>query len=265
MNILITAALSSELTPIKKRIKQFKLPLKVDFFSTWMGIENTILNLTTYLTDKKYDFIINIGSCGYTQSNPDVIQIARIINLSTLKEKLVPLQIKLTKLWEIITVSQPLIKIETKQNQTIFVFKRNHIFTDKLDSTDTFIDMESYGFELVCEKFNIPRVILKIPTDKIGENFNYETYLNKINNIDFKTYLLEIKKFLETIPPQPDFEKYFKHFQFTFSQKEIFKKLYFKYQAIIDNFDVFFEKNKSLDRKAFLKILEQEIEANLPF
>ena len=29
--------------------------------------------------------------------------------------------------------------------------------------------MESWGIEYVCDKFRIPRVIVKVPVDKIGE------------------------------------------------------------------------------------------------
>jgi len=32
---------------------------------------------------------------------------------------------------------------------------------------ENFVDMESYGFEMVCDSFKIPRVLLKIPVDKI--------------------------------------------------------------------------------------------------
>jgi len=74
-----------------------------------------------------------------------------------------------------------------------------------------------------------------------------------------KKYLTKIIDFLSSIPNQPNFERYFEHFNFTFSQKEIFKKLYFKYQALIGNFDNFFEENKNLDRKIFLKKLEETL------
>jgi len=257
MKILITTALSLELNPIKKKIKKLKLPLKVDFFSTWMGNENTILNLTNFLKEKSYDFILNIWSCGYIFSNNDIIQIAKITNLANLKEKLPPIQVKLENLHEIVTVPLPLKNVEISNNKNTFYFEKNKIISSNIISKKTFIDMESYWFEIVCEKFLIPRVILKIPTDKIWEKFNSKTYLDKIEKINFKKYLEKIIDFLDSTPKQPNFDKYFKHFKFTFSQKEIFKKLYFKYQALVGNFDNFFEENKNLDRKSFLKKLEE--------
>ena len=259
MKILVTTALSLELNPIKNKIKKLKLPLKVGFFSTWMWNENIILNLTKLLKEKHYDFIFNIWSCGYISSNYDIIQIAKITNLTNLKEKLPPIQVKLEKLHEVITVPLPLKNIEISHNKNLFYFEKNQIITSNIISQETFIDMESYWFEIVCEKFSIPRIILKIPTDKIWEKFNSQTYLDKIKNIDFEKYLTKIIDFLGSIPNQPNFEKYFEHFKFTFSQKEIFKKLYFKYQALIGNFDNFFEENKNLDRKIFLKKLEETL------
>jgi nucleoside phosphorylase len=32
---------------------------------------------------------------------------------------------------------------------------------------EKFVDMESYGFEMVCDSFSLPRIILKVPVDKI--------------------------------------------------------------------------------------------------
>ena len=66
-----------------------------------------------------------------------------------------------------------------------------------------------------------------------------------------------ILKYLERIPEKQDFDKYFSEINFTFSQKEIFKKLFFKYKALVsDNFESYFEENKSLQKEKFLKNLE---------
>jgi hypothetical protein len=50
-------------------------------------------------------------------------------------------------------------------------------------------------------------------------------------NIDYKILLEKIIKYLENVEGKVDFEKYFEHFNFTFSEKEIFKKLYYKLKA----------------------------------
>jgi len=58
-----------------------------------------------------------------------------------------------------------------------------------------------------------------------------------------------------------DFEKYFKDFNFTFSEKEIFKKLYYRYVSLIwSDFDTYFEESNYLNKKLFLKGLEEFLE-----
>jgi len=56
--------------------------------------------------------------------------------------------------------------------------------------------MESWAIEYVCDKFRIPRIILKVPVDKIGEeefdrakgekmlreNLDYEIIIKKLTN-----------------------------------------------------------------------------------
>jgi len=52
-------------------------------------------------------------------------------------------------------------------------------------------------------------------------------------NIDYKTLLEKILSYLDKKEEKIDFEKYFKDFNFTFSEKEIFKKLYFRYKSLV--------------------------------
>ena len=242
--ILFITALSQELKYIKKEIKKLKIPdLKVDFFTTWMWNYNTILNLTKNLSTKKYDFIVNIGSAWYFWKNKikNIYQIARIKNLENNKEELVPINFKLHNLATYLSSETPVSNIEQISIQEDFYL----------------IDMESYWFELVGNNFNIPRLILKIPVDKIWKKFDSNIFIKKVEEIDFNYILINILEYLKSLTEKEDLSYYFEYFKFTFSEKLIFERLYHKYQALHWNFTVFFEANKMLDKKKFLEILKK--------
>ncbi|MDD3145380.1 MAG: hypothetical protein PHV23_04690 [Candidatus Gracilibacteria bacterium] len=248
--ILIVCALSAELNSVKETVKNLKIrDLKINYFTTGIGNYNTILNLTRFLENNSFDLVINIGVCGYKTEKIDAFQVARIYNLSNSKEVIVPNLIDFLSL-ESIACSE---KIVTDNN----ILKE-----------ENFVDMESYGFEMVCDSFKIPRILLKIPVDKIGsetKNFDFEKaklYLSK--NIDYKTMLEKISIYLEKQEDKIDFEKYFKDFNLTFSEKEILKKLYFRYKSLVgSDFDIYFEENRYLNKKVFLKGLEEFLELYL--
>ncbi len=242
--ILFVTALSWELKYLKKEIKKLKIPnLKVDFFTTWMWNYNTILNLTKYLSEKKYDFIVNIGSAWYVWNNKiqDIYQIARIKNLANQKEELIPINFKLYNLSTCLSSETPVSNIENLTIQEDFFL----------------VDMESYGFELVGNNFNIPRLILKIPVDKIWENFDSKKFINKVEKIDFNYILTSILQYLKSLPVKENLTFYFDYFKFTFTEKLIFERLYYRYQALHWNFTELFEANKMSDKKKFLEILKK--------
>jgi len=236
-NILFVSALSWELKLIKEKIKKLNIPnLKVDFFSTWMWNYNTILHLTRYLSDKTYDFLINIWSCWHNNLNKYIYQVARIINVQNDKELLVPINIKVFDLITSYCFEKPVLQFN----------KKNCI-----------VDMESYWFEIVADSFLLPRLILKIPVDNMWEKFDKNIFIKNIDNINFKIVLKSIKLYLDTLPVKEKLDIYIDHFKFTFSQKHIFTKLYYKYIALKnDDFEQFFNDNKHLLRKEFLKKLE---------
>jgi len=236
--ILFVSALSWEVKPIKEQIKIFNIPnLKVDFLSTWIWNYNTILHLTKYLSDKDYDFLVNIWSCWYNNLDKNIYQVWRVINMQNDKELLVPINVKVFDL------------------ATCYCFEKP---VDKFDKQFCIIDMESYGFEMVANSFSLPRFILKIPVDNIWKKFDKNLFLKKIANIDFKKVLESILLCLQTIPEKQNLDKYINHFNFTFSQKYIFISLYNKYIALKNNdFESFFQENKEFTRKHFLKKLER--------
>ena len=57
------------------------------------------------------------------------------------------------------------------------------------------------------------------------------------------------------------FKVYNEHFSFTFSELEIFKRLYYRYMALINkDFNDFYKDHKDLDKKKFLKKLEKYLD-----
>ena len=291
-NILITSALSSELKEIKKEIKSLNLKdFSLSYLVSGMGNYNMIYSLTKFLQDNKnIDFVLNIWVCGYSgqtqRSAPtenvnighpqgvplqkngrgepcvhSVIQIWRIKNIVNNKELIVPNFIEFSSI-ESIACSEKII------------YDGEEIWEEN------FVDMESFWFEFVLEKFNLPRLILKTPVDKIWEetkNFDFDkakAYLRE--NIDYKKLFEKIWEFLSPYPNLSPkgrkgyLEKYFQILNLTESQKTIFEKLYNKYEVLVwDDFESYLKnffknfKEKKLqknDVKKFLKELENYLE-----
>ncbi|MDQ7009203.1 MAG: hypothetical protein Q9M94_02835 [Candidatus Gracilibacteria bacterium] len=65
--ILFVSALSAELKIVKQEIKKLDISkfLEISFFESGMGNHKTIMNLSLFLVEQKFNFIVNIGVCGY--------------------------------------------------------------------------------------------------------------------------------------------------------------------------------------------------------
>ncbi len=257
--ILIVSALSRELNVVKEEIKKLGLQnVKTSFLTTWMWNYNMILNLTRFLENHEVDLVINIWVCWYSPPSNSPLaggeknfQVARILNISNNKELIVPKIIDFSKLESIACSEKP-------------VYDQEEIWEEK------FVDMESYWFEKVCDSFSVARLILKVPVDKIGEetqNFDFKKAENSLrNSIDYKELFWKINDYLENhfnvwkgkYKFHHDlFETYEDRFKFSFSEKEIFKRLYFRYIALVNNdFDKYYIENKDKNKKDFLKWLE---------
>lgn len=238
--ILFTSALPWELKTVKSIIKTFKSNIKIDYLSTWIWNYKTILNLSKHLTQNNYDFIVNVGICGFIEkSNP--FQVARIFNISNSKELLVPIPFKFLSL-DSISCSE------------------NIVYDKKELQDENYVDMESYWFELVCDDFKIPRIIIKAPFDEIWSketiSFDKNQALDKLKQIDFEKLIEKIVEFLDKYKKKDhNFDKYYSHYNLTFAEKLIFQKIYFRYAGLIwKDFDNFFEKNCGLAKKEFLKM-----------
>lgn len=254
--ILIVWALSQEINVVKEEIKKLWLRnIKTSYLTTWMWNYNMILNMTRFLENHDFDLVINIWVCWYREIKNDFIQVWRIFNLVNNKELIIP---KIIDFWILESIAS---------SETV-------IYNDKDLLGENYIDMESYGFEKVCDSFSIPRILLKIPVDKVWKetkNFDFkkaEKYLR--NNINYKELFEKIDIYLENhfniwkgkYKIHNDvFEIYNEKFNFTFSENEIFKRLYYRYISLVNkDFDAYYEINNDQDKKKFLKKLDKYLD-----
>ncbi len=260
--ILIVWAFSREINVVKEEIKKLELrDVKTSFLSVGIWNYNMILNLTRFLENHDFDLVINIWVCGHALSNNEqelFFQVWRVFTLSNNKELIIPRIIDFWKSKSIACSEKP-------------------VYDDKKIHDEKYVDMESYGFEMVCDSFSISRIILKIPVDKIWEEtkkFDFKKAENNLrNNIDYKSLFAKLEEYIENhfnvwkgkYKVNHDiFETYNEVFNFTFSENEIFKRLYYRYISLVNkDFDYFFEQNKGQNKKEFLKWLEKYLEKYL--
>lgn len=181
MKILLCYATAWEWKIIKEKIKNLNLKIHLDitYLCTWMWMYETIFNLTKVLNSQTFDIVLNIWVCGYLDERKDWIQVARTVNLSTDKELIVPIFLEFGNL-ESIGCSEKIINVKCE------------MWNYKL-ATINYIDMESWGIEYVCDKFKVPRVILKVPVDKIGEEFDMEKASKMLaENLDYEKVIKKL-------------------------------------------------------------------------
>jgi len=228
LKILFVSALSAELKIVKQEIKKLNISknLEISFFESWMWNYKTIMNLWLHLVEQKFDFIVNIWVCGWSpHPNPlpngegieQLIQISAIKNISNNKELISPVFLEFSKIESIISSE----KIIYDKNEIIPLLAKEGLGV---------VDMESYWFEMIWNKFNIPRIILKVPVDKIWEetkNFDFEKAKRLLaENIDYKKLVEKIEKYLNS-PLNPPFQegeiflkkKILNNYKWTFTEK----------------------------------------------
>jgi hypothetical protein len=120
--------------------------------------------------------------------------------------------------------------------------------------------MESYGVDFIATKEKIPFIIIKKPFDIVSsesKKVNLKQLEGSLLSFDYQNIFEKIEVFLETNrkddKKESRLEYYKNYFHFTFSEFEIFKKNYNKFIAYKINFEEFFAKNKSLNKKDFLE------------
>jgi nucleoside phosphorylase len=71
---------------------------------------------------------------------------------------------------------------------------------DFWEEEEVFVDMESWGIELVAQHFQYPRLLLKVPIDKVGnatKHFNFEEALETLRKaIDYRNLIENLLKYL---------------------------------------------------------------------
>jgi len=183
MKLLICCATPWELKTVKTEIKKLNIKKNLDIFYLCTGIGNyeTIYTLTNYLTKEAHLnnlFLLNIWICWYWNNTsnqpPKFIQIWRIKNIHTNKELLPPLPFIF---WEIQSIySSESIVTDTPETDNIW-----------------FVEMESWGIEICCNKYNIPHIFIKVPYDKIGKETKEfkkdEACKYLAENIDYKNLI----------------------------------------------------------------------------
>lgn len=208
MKILLCYATAWEWKIIKEQIKNLKLKINLDitYLCTWMGMYETIFNLTKLLNNQTFDIVLNIWVCGYLNEKKDWIQVARTVNINTSKELIVPIFVEFGNLESIGCSDVVVRKYPTLDPSPLYgeginspLYKVERGAEDGVRyklSTINYIDMESWAIEYVCDKFRVPRVILKVPVDKVGEeefdrekgrellreNLDYEMIIKKLTN-----------------------------------------------------------------------------------
>lgn len=186
MKIILCCATPGELKAAKSQIKSLDLKhsLKIHYLCTGMGNYATIFTLSNFLAQKKDPelFLLNLGICGYWNTGspaPDLIQIGRIKNLHTSKELLPPLPFHFA----------PIESIWSGENI---------MTTVPNDDPNGYVDMESRGFEWVADQLRLPRLILKVPFDRVGEEtvtFDKELACKALTEkIDYRHLLEKILK-----------------------------------------------------------------------
>ncbi|EKE27844.1 MAG: hypothetical protein ACD_3C00143G0006 [uncultured bacterium (gcode 4)] len=242
MRILVCAAHPNEMKSIKSSLKSLEIfDANIDFLQLWMGSYETIHNLTKYLEKNKPDFLVNIWICWQRGDYGELIQIWRIIN-SADKELLVPIVFEYAKISSIICL-ESMARI-----------------LDDLRWED-YADMESYGVEFIASKYQIPRLILKLPADKIWQGFDkslLKTSADKLSHIDYKDLMGRIINF-DKAQFKPKDNTYIQQaYRFTFQEFEIMKFKINKYEALTKkDFKNFYELNKYLTKIDFLQELEK--------
>lgn len=139
------------------------------------------------------------------------------------------------------------------------------VFDPEIIQEENYVDMESYAIEKVCEHFRVPRIILKVPVDKIWyetKNFNIKNAQKLLDeHINFEKLFLMIEKYLEKLPQKSHNKTYYSSHRFTVSEKVILEKYIAKYESLSgENYENFLQKHKSLEKKSFLSTLWETLD-----
>lgn len=182
VSLLVLAATGPEMKVIKSKISQLKVPhLEVKYLTTGVGSHATIFSLTKILSTRtaedQFDILLNIWVCGYAEEKVDSIQVGSVMNIHTGKESIIPIP---CLIWSIASIESSDIPVLQKHKSNYY-------------------DMESFAIDYVAQQFQIPRIFIKVPVDKIWNEtlcFDQEKALKALSeNINYKDIIKEVMKY----------------------------------------------------------------------
>lgn len=243
--ILFIVALPQELKIIKEEIKPLKSSFKVDFLLSWVWNYNVIYALKDHIFNKwKPDFIINIWVCwAKNETFFNFFQVYRIKNNSNNREIICPNYLKFLPLKSILSSER--------------------IITEKKDLQDEdFVDMESYWVDFICNREEIPYLIIKKPFDLIWENskkVDLKELQNSLKNFNYLELFEKIENFFNDNKKE-NYDKEIsilkEKLRLTFSETEMLKKYINKEISFWESFSDIFEKLIHLDKEYFLELVK---------
>jgi hypothetical protein len=250
MHLLIVAAVSHELRIIKQEVKKHTCPgLKISFVCTGMGMYETIHTLTQKLEKETFDFVRNIGVCGFRRdaimAHPAFFQVSRILNIHSGKELIVPPFVHVGPLRGIYCSEAPVL------DSSVLV-------------AEEFVDMESFAVEFVAQKYKIPRLLCKVPVDVVGEEtkqFNREKALLLLQReIPYQTILSIIRLYCEKQKQPDSYARLRSHLRVSHRSFEILCDLIRAYEVLSENkFHDIFAQQQWTDAKKLQGWLEAGI------
>ena len=184
VRLLVLAATGPEMKVIKSHISQLRIPrLEVKYLTTGVGSHATICSLTKLLSttpaEDHFDMILNIWVCGYTDNKPSYIQVWATVNVHTHKESIIPIP---CLVWPIASIGSSDVPVLEKD-------------------TCEYYDMESFAIDYVAQHFQIPRILIKVPVDRIWAEtitFDFKKALEALSeNLDYRDIIEKIMAYFE--------------------------------------------------------------------
>jgi len=184
MKILITAALSKELKPIRNYlISTFSIEKSscFSFLKTGIGMKKAHSRLNEFLKTNSCDIVINVGTAGSLNSALNLKEILLPTQFHTFQKEIlrtIELSDSISALIPELPLSWERGSLYTSNAQVISSYQKSNI--SKI-SDAVAVDMEAYSLAEICHKNSIPFVSLKVITD-IADNTAITTFTGNLNH-----------------------------------------------------------------------------------
>ncbi|MCK4447653.1 MAG: hypothetical protein KAW56_11310 [Candidatus Marinimicrobia bacterium] len=184
MNILITAALSKELEPVRSYlISNFPMEKSVwfSFLKTGVGMKKAYSRLNEFIKTNSCDIIINVGTAGALNSALNLKEILLPTSFHAFQKetlKTIELSGSISALIPKLPSSWKRGSLYTSNTPVISSYQKNNI---SKTSDAVAVDMEAYALAEICYKNSIPFISLKVITD-IADNTAITTFIGNLNH-----------------------------------------------------------------------------------